>query len=222
MASSLKTFLFKRELAPADADPGSHVSFGDVKKKWRVAPADEAALLELHDAALAEGPLSLCEMPRAEALPLIIDFDLVAAARPEGRLWGDGDMAFLGDFCAGLRDRYVEVCELEVDKLTLSAQQSLKSVMDLKRCQFIFTTNYLDRIDDGIINRSFLVEMNQSANASAYVLIGQSILQKMSLAATALPVAAITAMAHKAKGSLRTFASDVMIAGVKLGGVLPK
>ena len=110
----------------------------------------------------------------------------------------------------------------EVDKLTLSAQQSLKSVMDLKRCQFIFTTNYLDRIDDGIINRSFLVEMNQSANASAYVLIGQSILQKMSLAATALPVAAITAMAHKAKGSLRTFASDVMIAGVGVGGVLPQ
>lgn len=110
----------------------------------------------------------------------------------------------------------------EVDKLTLSAQQSLKSVMDLKRCQFIFTTNYLDRIDDGIINRSFLVEMNQSANANAYVLMGQSILQKMSLAATALPVAAITAMAHKAKGSLRTFASDVMIAGVGVGGVLPQ
>ena len=110
----------------------------------------------------------------------------------------------------------------EVDKLTLSAQQSLKSVMDLKRCQFIFTTNYLDRIDDGIINRSFLIEMNQSADANAYVLIGQSILQKMSLVSTALPVAAITAIAHKAKGSLRTFASDVMIAGVKLGGRLPQ
>ena len=110
----------------------------------------------------------------------------------------------------------------EVDKLTVSAQQSLKSVMDLKRCQFIFTTNYLDRIDDGIINRSFLIEMNQSVDANAYVLIGQSILQKMSLVSTALPVAAITAIANKAKGSLRAFASDVMIAGVKLGGILPK
>ena len=110
----------------------------------------------------------------------------------------------------------------EVDKLTLSAQQSLKSVMDLKRCQFIFTTNYLDRIDDGIINRSFLIEMNQSVDANAYVLIGQSILQKMSLVSTALPVAAITAIANKAKGSLRAFASDVMMAGVKLGGILPK
>ncbi|MEA9569130.1 hypothetical protein VC182_11450, partial [Polynucleobacter sp. AP-Nickl1-40-C4] len=110
----------------------------------------------------------------------------------------------------------------EVDKLTVSAQQSLKSVMDLKRCQFIFTTNYLDRIDDGIINRSFLIEMNQSADANAYVFMGQSILQKMSLVPTALPVAAFTAIAHKAKGSLRTFASEVMIAGVKLGGILPK
>jgi len=110
----------------------------------------------------------------------------------------------------------------EVDKLTISAQQSLKSVMDLKRCQFIFTTNYLDRIDDGIINRSFVIEMNQSADANAYILIGQSILQKMALASTALPVATITAMAHKAKGSLRTFASDVMIAGLGVGGVLPQ
>lgn len=110
----------------------------------------------------------------------------------------------------------------EVDKLTNGAQQSLKSTMDLPRSFFIFTTNYLDRIDDGIINRSFLIEMNQSADANAYVLIGQSILQKMSLVSTALPVAAITAIANKAKGSLRTFASDVMIAGVKLGGILPK
>lgn len=109
----------------------------------------------------------------------------------------------------------------EVDKLTLSAQQSLKSVMDLKRCQFIFTTNYLDRIDEGIINRSFLVEMNQSSNADAYVVIGQSILQKLSLAPTAMSVSAIAAIAHKAKGSLRDFSTKVMIDGIGLGGVMP-
>ena len=110
----------------------------------------------------------------------------------------------------------------EVDKLTNGAQQSLKSTMDLPRSFFIFTTNYIDRVDDGIINRSHLIEMNQSADASAYAVIGQSILQKMALASTALPVATITAMAHKAKGSLRTFASDVMIAGLGVGGVLPQ
>ena len=110
----------------------------------------------------------------------------------------------------------------EVDKLTISAQQSLKSVMDLKRCQFIFTTNYLDRIDDGIINRSFLIEMNQSSNANDYVAMGQSILQKMALAPAAMTVHAITAIAHKAKGSLRTFANDVIVAGIGLGGVVPQ
>lgn len=109
----------------------------------------------------------------------------------------------------------------EVDKLTLSAQQSLKSVMDLNRCQYIFTTNYFDRIDEGIINRSFLVEMNQSSNTNDYVVMGQSIMQKLSLAPTAMPVSAIIAIAHKAKGSLRDFVTNIMIDGIKLGGVMP-
>ncbi len=110
----------------------------------------------------------------------------------------------------------------EVDKLTISAQQSLKSVMDLKRCQFIFTTNYLDRIDDGIINRSFLIEMNKATDINAYVVMGQSILQKMTLSPAAMTVPAITAIAHKAKGSLRDFANDVIVAGIGLGGVVPQ
>jgi len=109
-----------------------------------------------------------------------------------------------------------------VDKLTLSAQQSLKSVMDLKRCQFIFTTNYIDRIDDGIIDRSYLIEMNKAADANAYVSMGQSILQKIALAPTAMPALAITTIAHKAKGSLRRFANDMMIEGIKLGGIMPQ
>jgi len=110
----------------------------------------------------------------------------------------------------------------EVDKLTLSAQQSLKSVMDLKRCQFIFTTNYIDRIDDGIIDRSYLIEMNKAADANAYVSMGQSILQKIALAPTAMPALAITTIAHKAKGSLRRFANEMLLEGIKLGGVMPK
>ena len=64
--------------------------------------------------------------------------------------------------------------------------------------------------------------MNQSADASAYAVIGQSILQKMALTSDALSVATISAMAHKAKGSLRTFASEVMSAGINMGGVLPQ
>ena len=110
----------------------------------------------------------------------------------------------------------------EVDKLTLSAQQSLKSVMDLKRCQFIFTTNYIDRIDDGIINRSHLIEMNKSVDTNAYVVMAQGILQKMSLEPTAMNVSEIAAIAHKAKGSLRDFANDLIVDAIKLGGVVPQ
>lgn len=46
----------------------------------------------------------------------------------------------------------------EVDRLTTGAQQSLRSVMGLKRCMFFFSTNYLDKIDKAIINRCHLVE----------------------------------------------------------------
>ena len=110
----------------------------------------------------------------------------------------------------------------EVDKLTLSAQQSLKSVMDLERCQYFFTTNYLDRVDAGIINRCFVIEMSQSSNPADYVKMGQSILQKMTLAPTAIPEAALKAIAQKAKGSLRDFVNDVVFAALQLGGVLPQ
>jgi len=64
--------------------------------------------------------------------------------------------------------------------------------------------------------------MNKAANANAYVAMGQSILQKMALASTAMPVSAIATIAHKAKGSLRRFANEMMIEGIKLGGVIPK
>jgi DNA polymerase III delta prime subunit len=109
----------------------------------------------------------------------------------------------------------------EVDKLTTSAQQSLKSVMDLNRCQFIFATNYLNRVDSGIINRCFLIEMNKAANPNAYIALGQSILQKLSLAPTAVSIPALVAIAQKAKGSLREFNTDVMVAGIAAGGVIP-
>ena len=94
--------------------------------------------------------------------------------------------------------------------------------MDLERCQYFFTTNYLDRVDAGIINRCFVIEMSQSTNPADYVKMGQSILQKMTLAPTAIPVASIKAIAQKAKGSLRDFVNDVVFAALQLGGILPK
>ena len=108
----------------------------------------------------------------------------------------------------------------EVDKLTPSAQQSLKSVMDLKRSQFIFTTNFIDRVDEGIINRCHLIGMHQANSVNAYVPIGQSLLQKMQLSANALPDSVIAGFAVKAKGSMRDFLNAVMKAGILAGGVV--
>ena len=48
----------------------------------------------------------------------------------------------------------------EVDLLTKSAQESLKSAMNTTRCIFILTTNYIAELDRGLLDRCVLVEMN--------------------------------------------------------------
>lgn len=108
----------------------------------------------------------------------------------------------------------------EVDKLTTGAQQSLKAVMGLKRCMFIFTTNYLNKVDVGVINRCHLVEMNQAADLTQYLPIASSILSGMGLTATSIPTATLLANAANAKGSLRDFTNLVVIDGINAGGVI--
>ena len=109
----------------------------------------------------------------------------------------------------------------EIDKLTLGAQQSLKSVMDLERCMFFFNTNYLHKVDAGIINRCYLVEMNQGKDPKAYLKIANNVLTNMGLAITAVAESTVLAHASKAKGSLREFVSSVVIEGLKAGGIVP-
>jgi DNA polymerase III delta prime subunit len=48
----------------------------------------------------------------------------------------------------------------EVDLLTKSAQESLKSAMNTSRSIFILTTNYIADLDRGLLDRCVLVEMN--------------------------------------------------------------
>ena len=109
----------------------------------------------------------------------------------------------------------------EIDKLTLGAQQSLKSVMDLERCMFFFNTNYLHKVDAGIINRCYLVEMNQGKDPKAYLKIASNVMTNMGLAITAVAESTVLAHAGKAKGSLREFVSSVVIDGLRAGGVVP-
>jgi DNA polymerase III delta prime subunit len=109
----------------------------------------------------------------------------------------------------------------EVDKLTVGAQQSLKAVMGLKRCMFFFTTNYLHKVDMGIQNRCHLIEMNQVTNLASYVPLGQAIVKKMGLPATAISSQVIEAKAGSAKGSMRNFMDAVIVSAIELGGVMP-
>lgn len=48
----------------------------------------------------------------------------------------------------------------EMDMLTDLAQESLKTTMNTPNTIFVMTTNHLNKIDKGVINRSILIEMN--------------------------------------------------------------
>ena len=109
----------------------------------------------------------------------------------------------------------------EVDRLTINAQQSLRSTMDLKRCMFFFTTNYLSKVDPAIINRCHLVEMNQITTPSAYVPLGQSIVANMGLKSTVLPSKQLEQIAANARGSMRDYMNDVVLEAIRCGGVMP-
>lgn len=48
----------------------------------------------------------------------------------------------------------------EIDNLTDLAQASFKAIMNRTNVVFVMTTNHLDKIDQGIQNRSILIDMN--------------------------------------------------------------
>ena len=110
----------------------------------------------------------------------------------------------------------------EMDRLSPSAQQSLRSTMDLPRSMFFFTTNHLNKIDRGIVNRCHLVEMNQMVNQSAYVPLGLAVLQNMGVSGSAVSNAKLMNLAKSAHGSMRSYIQSVIIHGLALGGVMPK
>jgi DNA polymerase III delta prime subunit len=108
----------------------------------------------------------------------------------------------------------------EVDRLTMTGQQSLRSTMDLNRCMFFFTTNYLSKIDPGIVNRCHLIEMNQVANPQAYVPIGQAILRSMGVDITKVSQKLLEDFATKSRGSIREFTDSVAMEAIDRGGEL--
>jgi DNA polymerase III delta prime subunit len=108
----------------------------------------------------------------------------------------------------------------EVDVLTPAAQSSLKSAITFaKSTIFILTTNYLKKLEAGLIDRCILVEMNQAANA-AYVPLGQRLLQKMQLTGSEITPLVIEQYAKAARGSIRDFGSAIAVDGLANGGVI--
>ena len=87
---------------------------------------------------------------------------------------------------------------------------------------FIFTTNFLHKVDVGVLNRCHVIEMNQSTNLNDYLSIAQNILSNMKLSVSAINSQQVSAFAQKAKGSLREFSSNIVIEGIKLGGTAPR
>ena len=93
----------------------------------------------------------------------------------------------------------------EVDLLTKSAQESLKSAMNTSRCIFILTTNYIAYLDRGLLDRCVLVEMNAAA-INDYLPLAKNLVSDMGVVMSdddLLPT--ISA----AKGSLRNLIHNV-------------
>lgn len=109
----------------------------------------------------------------------------------------------------------------EVDRLTSGAQQSLRSTMDLPRSMFFFTTNHLNKIDRGIVNRCHLVEMNQVTELAAYIPLGLTVLGQMGLSSSTISTAKLLNFAATARGSIRTYLDSVVMHGLASGGVMP-
>jgi DNA polymerase III delta prime subunit len=108
----------------------------------------------------------------------------------------------------------------EVDLLTPAAQASLKTaITHANSTIFVMTTNHLSKVDQGIRDRSVLVEMNQPKPADCR-LLGQRILQRMGLRGNEVTEAELDSFAAASRGSIRDFGSAVAIRGIALGGVI--
>jgi DNA polymerase III delta prime subunit len=97
----------------------------------------------------------------------------------------------------------------EVDILTAAAITSFKSIMNQKNVVFILTTNNLSKIDQGVMNRSILLDMN-AAPTNEWVTKITNIYQLSGLIAPApTKIAGVIAASN---GSARSIFTDIEFA----------
>jgi replication-associated recombination protein RarA len=109
----------------------------------------------------------------------------------------------------------------EVDRLSKDAQQSLRGLMDLRRVMFFMTTNSLSKVDPAVLDRCHLVEMNQPTQAGQYMPFVQQVEQLMGLTTGTVSLSHVTAIAQKARGSMREFSQQLIALCLAQGGTMP-
>lgn len=102
----------------------------------------------------------------------------------------------------------------EADQLTAAAQASLKATISQAASTiFVFTTNHLDRIDRGLVDRAHLIEMNQP-RPSEMVRVGRRLLEKYGRP-NALSDETLASLGERSRGSMRDFGSAVLLAALR-------
>ena len=96
----------------------------------------------------------------------------------------------------------------EVDHLTTAASASLKAIMNRTDVIFILTTNHLNKVDLGVMNRSILLDMD-AAPPDAWVKKIKNIFSASNV--TPPPDESLTKIILAGKGSARSIISDVEI-----------
>lgn len=98
----------------------------------------------------------------------------------------------------------------EVDNLTVTAQQHLKSVMNRTNVVYILTTNHLTKIDLGLQDRCILIEMN-AANPSDWLPLCNKIIE--GYGAEPVPSSVLLPMIASCNGSAREIVTRAMQIG---------
>lgn len=94
----------------------------------------------------------------------------------------------------------------EVDNLTELAQKQLKAWMNRKDVIFILTTNYLSKVDKGVQNRCYLIEMN-AAKPSDWLSLAHRVIA--SYGGKPVPDAALLPVIADCDGSAREILAKV-------------
>jgi len=100
----------------------------------------------------------------------------------------------------------------EVDNLTEAAMASLKSAMNMPNAIFIITTNHIDKVERGVINRCEEVEFN-AAPAEEWLPLANRVLKDMKV--KGVDDEALIEVIASCKGSARDILTSVVKVGLK-------